>query len=197
MVWRAANSILGLISAVNALAPGRSTISDGTIGDTAHAARKSDHNPNDFGVVTAVDLTHDPVKGADMHQITEFMRLERDPRIKYVIWDGRMFASYQTVMRNPWEWGNYSGTNQHRLHSHTSVVSDPKVYDQTGRWTISESEVPPVAIKIPNWLKPSWDRAIRAGFIITTDNNPDDPNSPITLGRLVVFLDRLGMFGPK
>lgn len=193
MVWRVANSVSRLIGDVNAAAPGRSTISDGTIGDTAHRARKSDHNPDQYGVVTAVDLTHDPVNRANMHTITGIMRLTEDPRIKYVIWDGRIYSSYATTSRPAWTWGPYSGTNQHRLHAHISVVGDPQVYDLNDRWTITE-ETMPDPIAIPNWLKPAWNRAIAAGFIVTTDNVPDDPDSTITLGRLVAFLDRLGAF---
>jgi len=148
MTWRAANSILGLIGAVNAAAPGRSTVSDGTIGDAAHAARKSDHNPNEFGVVTAVDLTHDPAHGADMHTISETLRVNRDRRIKYVIWNARMFASYTTTTRQAWTWGPYTGANQHTKHMHTSVSADPVLYDDTTKWdvttTISDPEGEPM-----------------------------------------------------
>ena len=148
MTWRAANSILGLIGAVNAIAPNRSTVSDGTIGDTAHSTRKSDHNPNAFGVVTAVDLTHDPVNGADMDTITNVLRLGRDPRIKYVIYNRRIFASYTTSTRAAWEWGPYSGTNAHTKHAHISVSADPALYDSTTKWdlagTISVQGEPPM-----------------------------------------------------
>lgn len=137
MAWRAANSIIGLIGAVNAIAPGRSTVSDGTVGDLAHSTRKSDHNPNEYGVVTATDITHDPASGANMHDITNVIRLEQDPRIKYVIWNSRMFASYTTTARAAWTWGPYSGTNRHDKHAHFSVVGDPARYDDTTKWTVS------------------------------------------------------------
>ncbi|HKV33547.1 MAG TPA: hypothetical protein VJP89_04485, partial [Pyrinomonadaceae bacterium] len=61
MAWRVAKSLLRLREQINELAPNRSKASDGTIGDAAHASRKSDHNPwvkdGSIGVVTAMDIT--------------------------------------------------------------------------------------------------------------------------------------------
>ncbi len=44
--------------------PNRDKSSDGTIGDPAHQARNSDHNPNAYGVVTAINITNDPAHGS-------------------------------------------------------------------------------------------------------------------------------------
>ncbi|MQB02542.1 MAG: hypothetical protein GEU78_20460, partial [Actinobacteria bacterium] len=78
MAWRVARSLLTLRDQVDAAAPNRSKRSDGTIGDAAHASRSSDHNPwvkdGATGVVTAIDLTHDPAGGANMHTISEALR---------------------------------------------------------------------------------------------------------------------------
>jgi hypothetical protein len=65
MAPRIAKSLDVLRSQINKAHPNRSKVSDGWIGDTAHAARASDHNPNSGGVVTALDLTHDPAHGFD------------------------------------------------------------------------------------------------------------------------------------
>ena len=62
--WRAAHSLTTLLAQVNKAHPGRSKKSDGVIGDKAHAATASDHNPV-AGVVHALDLTNDPAKGLD------------------------------------------------------------------------------------------------------------------------------------
>ena len=64
MAWRLARSLDTFGMQMDALWPNRSKVSDGTIGDTAHSHRKSDHNPNSAGVVTARDVTHDPASGA-------------------------------------------------------------------------------------------------------------------------------------
>lgn len=132
MSWRTAAALLTLREQVDAAAPGRSKRSDGTIGDPAHAARTSDHNPNAAGVVRALDLTHDPSAGADMAALSEALRGSRDQRIKYLIFDGRICSA--TV--SPWVWRSYYGSNPHRTHLHVSVSNRASIYDADGRWTL-------------------------------------------------------------
>jgi hypothetical protein len=93
--WRAAKSLLKLRDQVNARFPGRNKDSDGTIGDTAHcghAGATSDHCPSihdgSVGVVTAIDITHDPAHGCDAGQLAEVIRVSHDPRVKYIISTG-------------------------------------------------------------------------------------------------------------
>lgn len=140
MTWRVAKSLDKLLSQINDLAPNRSTLSDGAVGDTAHASRDSDHNPwvmdGTTGVVTARDFTHDPMTGADMARIVERLRKSRDPRIKYVIWNKRMFSSYATSTRPAWTWRPYSGTNPHDKHAHVSVQPQKVLYDSTQDWSV-------------------------------------------------------------
>ena len=64
--WRLAPSLIAFEQEANRLAPRRSQASDGSIGDAAHRARVSDHNP-DGGWVHGLDLTHDPRGGFDAH----------------------------------------------------------------------------------------------------------------------------------
>ena len=118
MNWRVAQSLDTLRKQVNAMAPGRSVASDGTIGDAAHSARTSDHNPNDDGVVTAMDITNDPLHGLDSGVLAEQLRVSQDPRIKYVISNSRIFSSKE----KPWTWRPYTGTNAHTKHVHVSVM---------------------------------------------------------------------------
>jgi hypothetical protein len=42
--------------------PERSKESDGSIGNAEHSARQSDHNPDQFGIVRAIDITNDPTE---------------------------------------------------------------------------------------------------------------------------------------
>lgn len=135
MSWRVAVSLDVLLAQINEAAPQRSKISDGSIGDADHANRSSDHNPHcGPGVVTARDFTHDPENGADMNEIAEALRLSRDPRIKYVIWDKRMFSSYSGTGFNAWEWRPYNGVNLHTAHMHVSVNCGS--HDGSGQWSI-------------------------------------------------------------
>lgn len=140
MTWRVARSLDTLANEVNARWPGRSKISDGTLGDQAHAARVSDHNPDAAGIVRARDITAwdpdgDGPQDAIAETIAETLRANRDPRVKYVIWRGRMFASYSNASRKAWEWGPYTGSNGHFHHVHVSVVPDARA-DGTAPWGI-------------------------------------------------------------
>lgn len=135
--WRLAATLAQLRSTVNAMAPQRSKLSDGTIGDAAHESRASDHNPwvlhQGKGVVTAMDLTHDPQHGLDAGRLAESLRLGRDRRIKYVIFDRRIFsASIQ-----PWQWRPYSGNNPHTQHMHISIGASPDLFDDTAPWQVA------------------------------------------------------------
>lgn len=136
MAWRLAKSLEALRKQVNEAAPNRSTASDGTIGDQAHKARKSDHNPDKHGIVRALDLTHDPRNGVDGHRLAEAIVASRDPRVKYVIWNRRIASGSKGP--DAWKWRPYSGTNPHDKHVHVSVLGgDPGgVGDRGGSWAI-------------------------------------------------------------
>lgn len=125
MSWRLAYSLETLRNQVNAAYPNRSRVSDGTIGDTAHQAVKSEHNPNGAGVVTAMDITHDPANGADMNQLKE--RLIKDPRTWYVIFNKRIWEG---------SWTNYYGSNPHDKHLHISTKQTAAQYDNKSNWDI-------------------------------------------------------------
>jgi hypothetical protein len=120
---------LRLRDQVNARWPNRSKGSDGIIGDRAHAARASDHNPVG-GIVHAIDITHSPGKGLDVHAMAERMRQSKDPRIKYMISNRRIASS-----ANNWAWRRYTGSNPHSGHLHLSVHRNPHA-DSTKDWRI-------------------------------------------------------------
>lgn len=140
--WRAAESLKTLVKQVNALAPGRSKASDGFIGDTAHQSRDSDHNPWVWdaavkkGVVTAVDVTHDPGGKCDCHTLAKSLETNKDPRIKYVIWNRRIMNSSPIGGSDPWAWRPYDGQNPHDKHIHISVKCTKDAFDSTDPWTV-------------------------------------------------------------
>lgn len=134
------NSLLVLRNQANELAPGRSKASDGLVGDEEHQETNSDHNPHfvpgvGAEMVTALDLTHDPADGFDSYRFAEILRKRRDPRIKYVISNKRIFSSYKSGSRAAWEWGPYSGSDPHTNHVHISVL-DAKISDTTTEWDL-------------------------------------------------------------
>lgn len=123
--WRVARSLNVLLGQLNALAPNRDKESDGSIGDAEHASRASDHNPwYGPGIVTARDFTHDPAGGLDCNKLAATLVAHRDRRVKYVIWDRRI-----------WEpgtgWETYYGANPHNHHLHLSVVASPLCDDES------------------------------------------------------------------
>lgn len=162
MAWSLAPALDVLRKQVNERAPKRSKTSDGTIGDAAHAARKSDHNPDSRGVVTAIDLTHDPVNGADMNLISERLRLSRDFRIKYVIWNRRYFSP-----KTNWNWTTYTGPSPHDKHMHVSNQTFNE--SDTQRWSIDllEDFMDKFTPEEVAWLKQLIAGAIQVG------SNPD------------------------
>lgn len=147
MSWRVARCLDQLLSQWDAAHPNRSTASDGDIGDAAHAARTSDHNPwvgpasDGKMIVTARDFTHDPAHGADADQLAAALVASRDPRIKYLIRNRRMCRSYPKtidgVTHPAWTWLPYPGDNPHTKHLHLSCQSDSARYDDVRSWKIT------------------------------------------------------------
>lgn len=159
---RRARSLDQLVAEVNTVAPHRSKTlgPDGWLGDTAHQARASRHNPNDAGVVCAQDITHDPAGGCDIHTIAralvtryrvayergartseEYRAHGLNPDLEYVI------SNDQSAGRSTgWVWKAYQPTNaarnQHRKHAHFAVGRGPDSeptgpYDDTDPWGIT------------------------------------------------------------
>ena len=106
--------------------PSRDRTSDGWIGDTRHASRPSDHNPDANGWVRAIDVDRD-VSGRSkpdlMPDIADQIRLlcksKREKRIAYIIFDGRIASS-----KKSWAWRTYEGSNKHNHHMHVSFTKE-------------------------------------------------------------------------
>lgn len=121
---------------VNTRWPNRKTHLDGWIGDSAHAARKSDHNPNSRGVVQAEDITDDQEIAQTLWL---YLLALKDRRIKYVIWHKKMFSSYPVGKYKAWQVRPYNGPNGHLTHIHISVQDDPYLYDDMSKWGIAKA----------------------------------------------------------
>ncbi len=130
--WRLAQSLETLRKGIDAYAPDRSKVSDGAIGDKPHQGegKASDHNPNGAGVVCAIDITHDPERGADMGVVSEFLRTHRHLSLTYLIFNRRIASPVQN-----WIWRPYTGDSPHTEHLHVSASND---YDNTDSWHIDQ-----------------------------------------------------------
>lgn len=134
VAWRVARSLEKLRDQINAAFPNRNKASDGTIGDADHQNRNSDHNPwYGPGIVTAMDITHDPAHGVDIDRLTDELQRSRDSRIKYVIANNMIMSGAGGP--SPWVWRAYSGSNPHTKHFHLSVVASPAC-DDTRPWNL-------------------------------------------------------------
>lgn len=111
--WHVDAGLNVLIGQVKTLHPG---IVVGTIGDPAHRARKSDHNPEADGSVDAADFMVGPhFSTLDCENLVTALTVHSDHRILYIIW-----------MRHIWYpngkgWRPYHGTDPHTGHAHLSV----------------------------------------------------------------------------
>lgn len=146
MTWRVARALDVLLAEINDVAPNRSTISDGSIGDAAHASRDSDHNPwvidsDGRGVVRARDYTHDPSGGLDCNELAFYLAglLGEHPALRsgaYVIWNRRIISRDRIAEG----WRPYPGSNPHDHHLHLSVALDQAGYDSGAPWGWNEDK---------------------------------------------------------
>lgn len=94
--------------------PGRRTSSDGVCASAQH----SKQNPtSDHETGNAFDLSHDPEHGVDTYALADMMRRNPDPRVKYVISNGRIWNP--SISPN---WRKYTGANKHDHHMHVSII---------------------------------------------------------------------------
>ena len=100
--------------------PDRRTASDGWVGDSRHSTRKSDHNPDEFGWVRAVDIDSRLESSESLAPyLADQIRIaaKTDQRISYVIHNGKIASRLLG-----WRWRKYKGINPHTKHLHCSFT---------------------------------------------------------------------------
>jgi hypothetical protein len=133
--------LVQLRSEVNEIAPSRDKASDGWIGDAAHAATKSDHNPDSRGYVHAIDVDTD-LRESDltMEKIVQFLlarcRSGAEKRLRYIIYYHRIWSA-----SNGWVQEVYDGPSPHTEHAHFSGSHTPSLEASTASWHLEDIPV--------------------------------------------------------
>jgi Putative peptidoglycan binding domain len=136
MAWRLCSSLEVLNTQARIVFPGMRI---DTVGDAAHASRASDHNPwirdNNIGVVTAADYFF---PSYILQQFVDELIQLRDPRIKYIIHNRKIWRSYKSHENHPDPWTpqDYKGINAHLSHVHLSINAQKRFFDDNTKWTI-------------------------------------------------------------
>lgn len=155
-------SLAALRSEFDCAYPGRSTASDGWIGDTSHQGSNSDHNPDDTpGLSTpgsdadhvpevhAIDVTAnltpysdsssgkpDPDMEREIQGIIARCRAGKETRLQNVIYFDRIWSRSSGWVQKP-----YSGANNHRKHAHLSSTYETKHESDTSPWGIEGTDM--------------------------------------------------------
>jgi hypothetical protein len=133
--WFLAPSLVALRTELNRRWPNRDKSSDGSVGDTSHQARKSDHNPDwdAGGIVRAIDIDKD---GIDVDLVLD--SLIGDQRVWYVIHNRKIWSR-----TTAWKPKPYDGPNPHDKHIHVSIMHTPAAANDRSTWLVQETPQPP------------------------------------------------------
>lgn len=107
-----AASLVNLRNEINARWPHRSKAVDGWIGDAAHQARQSDHNPDSREIVHAIDVTR---AGIEPYVVINACLRDGWPTT-YVIFNRTIWSA-----THDWKPRPYTGSNPHTDHIHVSI----------------------------------------------------------------------------
>ncbi|MBO4204812.1 peptidoglycan-binding domain-containing protein [Micromonospora echinofusca] len=152
--------------------PHRDRTSDGWIGDAAHQARPSDHNPDpDDRSVNALDVD---VDGIDPLLVVR--RAIAHPSTRYVIFDRTIWSRSRGFAP-----ARYTGSNPHEKHLHVSVSHTPALEDSTRGWGVATAPAPKLG-----------DRVLRVG-----SEGSDVRELQTVANRLGGRLTVDGVFGPR
>lgn len=116
---------------LNAAHPARDRTSDGWVGDAAHAATPSDHNPDPYSndIVRALDVD---VDGIDVGRLLTVATTDPHDRIANVIYKWRIWVRGVG-------WRAYAGKNGHTQHVHISSRRGSSYEDNRSPWNYAST----------------------------------------------------------
>lgn len=120
---KCAPALLTLRDQIDARWPSRSTASDGCCASSAHHQQNpsSDHEPDAAGFAHAFDITNDATHGPNLDVLASLLMV--DHRIKYLIFQRRIWFPKGKPGGRPAGWSAYTGPNPHTKHLHCSIVA--------------------------------------------------------------------------
>lgn len=158
---------------VNAKWPNRSKASDGLLGNAAHSARTSDHNPNAHGSVNAMDVT---ASGIDTDVL--IAAAKKHPSVRYIIHKSRIMNRDIGNFRPRYYGGK--GKNPHNTHVHISLYQRRSAEDDTRSWGLGKPSSSTPAKPKPSKGKapgPGYDFPWPSGHYIGPKSGPDRSHS--------------------
>ncbi|MEV4636883.1 hypothetical protein AB0J80_05960 [Actinoplanes sp. NPDC049548] len=185
--WILVPSLVSLRNEFNRLAPNRDKASDGSIGDTSHAASSSDHNPDETGntpsedsdhvnEVHAIDVDDDLRKpGWTMTKCVEIIvtrhREGHDNRLQNVIYNRRIWS-------RSWGWTarRYTGASAHTEHAHFSARYTTAQERDTRPWGLLEADdvtKSEFTAWMTEWARSTAGREALARAVLTYDPGKD------------------------
>jgi hypothetical protein len=178
--WYAAPALLTLRDETNTAYPDRDKASDGIIGDAAHQATTSDHDPDwrsiPPGCVRAIDLDSNGPLGVTTPLVKDVLAATiGDPRVWYVIWDGKIYSRTYG-----WAARVYVGASPHKEHVHVSLqgangISEQAAHDlafDTSPWDLGG---PVTGTTLP---------AVRLHRLVDAARHPRREWAPVNVRRL-------------
>lgn len=120
-----ATSLVVARARINHRWPHRDHRSDGWIGDAAHRATASDHNPDGRGLVHAIDVDRDGI-----HTPTVLAAFMTSPATHYVIFDRTIWSAKDKFAPR-----HYTGENPHTGHIHESIWHSSFAENWSGGWS--------------------------------------------------------------